>query len=188
MTEEQLIEQARQGDQGAFERLIQPYDERIMALIMSFVRNRNDAQDVYQEVFLRVWMNLPRFRAESSFFTWLYRIAVNRCLSLCEQRGRRDKLHAQPREDSEEDGDWLDRVTGGQDDRQEREREEKLERIWEQASGLNPRQQLVINLRYRHGMKLKEIAEILEIPEGTVKILTFRAVRKIRQQLEEAAS
>jgi hypothetical protein len=86
-----LIQQAQQGDADAFERLLRRYDERIMGLIMGFVKNRNDAQDVFQEVFLRVWTSLPRFRQESSFFTWVYRIAVNRCISLCEQRNRRDR-------------------------------------------------------------------------------------------------
>ncbi|MCA9782955.1 MAG: RNA polymerase sigma factor [Calditrichaeota bacterium] len=189
MDEQTLISLAQNGDAAAFESLLKRYDERIMGLIMGFVKNRNDAQDVYQEVFLRVWTSLPRFRQESSFFTWVYRIAVNRCISLCEQRTRRDKLHVQPRTgDDDEDGDWLDRLAVADDGREEEERQDRLERIWRCAGDLNSRQQMVLTLRFRHGLKLKDIAEILEMPEGTVKILTFRAVRRIRQQLEEAPS
>lgn len=189
MDEQTLILQAQQGDADAFERLLRRYDDRIMGLIMGFVKNRNDAQDVFQEVFLRVWTSLPRFRQESSFFTWVYRIAVNRCISLCEQRNRMDKLHVQPREtDEEEDGSWLDRLALADDGREDAEREDRLERIWKLAGELNSRQQVILTLRFQHGLKLKEIAEILEMPEGTVKILTFRAVRRIRQQLEEAPS
>jgi RNA polymerase sigma-70 factor (ECF subfamily) len=189
MDEQTLIQKAQQGDADAFEQLLRRYDERIMGLIMGFVKNRNDAQDVYQEVFLRVWTSLPRFRQESSFFTWVYRIAVNRCISLCEQRNRRDRMHVQPREsDEEEDTNWLDRLAMADDGKEEVEREDRLERIWRCAGELNSKQQVILTLRFQHGLKLKDIAEILEMPEGTVKILTFRAVRRIRQQLEEAPS
>ncbi len=189
MDEQQLIRQAQTGDHSSFEKLVRRYDERVMSLIRSFVKNRSDAQDIYQEVFLRVFTGLPGFRLESSFFTWLYRITVNRCLSFFDQRGRREKLHLDPLEDNDE-GNWLERVVAQQslqpvESGEVRRKSAQLEKIWQAVETLKPKQRLIFCLRYQHGLRVKEIAEIFDMPDGTVKILAFRAVRAIRDQLED---
>ena len=189
--ERELILRSQQGDQAAFEMLVSRYDRRLMGLIRSMVRNGEDARDVYQDVFLRAWLGLPNFRLEAGFFTWLYRIAVNRCMTYFDQRGRREKKHLQPLLDDEEDGDWMDRVVAHQsvnpiEDQQETlGRDLMLKKIWTAVETLKPKQRLIFCLRHQHGLRVKEIAEIFDMPEGTVKILAFRAVRAIRDQLKD---
>lgn len=189
MDERQLIKLAQQQDHDAFEQLLRRYEARIMSLIRSFVKDGQDAQDVFQETFLRAWMGLGRFRLESSFYTWVYRIAVNRCLSWHDSRGRREKRHLRPLEDMGEGEDWLERTISQQalhspEDR-DPERDAKLKKIWEAVETLKPKQRLIFCLRYQHGLQVREISEIFDMPDGTVKILAFRAVRHIRSQLLE---
>lgn len=189
MDEAELIQRAQGGDQVAFEGLVRLYQRRVMGLIRSFVRNADDAQDVFQDVFLRVWLGLARFRLESSFYTWLYRITVNRCLTWHEQRGRREKLHVTPLESMEDDEDWLERTIHLQGIQEEAAwplpKAELLRKIWQAVETLNPKQRLIFCLRYQHGLQVKEISEVFDMPDGTVKILAFRAIRQIRAQLKD---
>ena len=189
MDEQDLIQRAQQGDSQAFDQLMRRYQRRVMGLIRSFVRNPDDAQDVFQDVFLRVWLGLARFRLESGFYTWLYRIAVNRCLTWHEQRGRRENLHATPLETHDDDEDWLERTIHMQgiqaDSGWPGDKAELLRKIWQAVETLNPKQRLIFCLRYQHGLQVKEISEVFDMPDGTVKILAFRAVRHIRAQLKD---
>ncbi|MFA7330811.1 MAG: sigma-70 family RNA polymerase sigma factor [Candidatus Delongbacteria bacterium] len=189
MDEQELIRRAQAGDQQAFEGLMRLYQRRVMGLIRSFVRNADDAQDVFQDVFLRVWLGLARFRLESSFYTWLYRITVNRCLTWHDQRGRRENLHATPLESMDDDEDWLERTIHLQGVREESDwplgKAELLRKIWHAVETLNPKQRLIFCLRYQHGLQVKEISEVFDMPDGTVKILAFRAIRQIRAKLKD---
>lgn len=189
MDEQELIRRAQEGDQRAFEALMRLYERRVMSLIRTFIRNPADASDVFQEVFIRVYLGLKRFRLESSFFTWVYRITVNRCLTWHDRRGRRERLHAAPLEGAMEDEDWLERTIHAQGLRPEREsapgKRELLGKIWRAVETLNPKQRLIFCLRYQHGLQVKEISEVFDMPDGTVKILAFRAIRQIRNKLKD---
>ncbi|MDP2360239.1 MAG: sigma-70 family RNA polymerase sigma factor [bacterium] len=190
MDEQELIRLVQERDHAAFERLMRLYERRIMGLIRSLIRNPEDAADVFQEVFIRVYLGIKRFRLESSFYTWLYRIAVNRCLTWHDQRSRREKLHATPLEGGEEDDEWLERTIhvhglNGDGREQDRGKTERLQKIWRAVETLNAKQRLIFCLRYQHGMQVKEISEIFDMPDGTVKILAFRAIRHIRAQLKD---
>lgn len=190
MDEQNLIRQAQEGDHDAFEQLVRRYERRVLSLIRSFVRDRNDAMDVYQEVFLRVWMGIKRFRLESSFYTWLYRITVNRCLTWHDQRGRRERLHLEPWDETEEGEDWLERAVSQHgmstsDDEIDRDRRKLISKIWQAVETLKPKQRLIFCLRYQQGLQVKEISEIFDMPDGTVKILAFRAIRHLRDQLKD---
>jgi RNA polymerase sigma-70 factor (ECF subfamily) len=77
VSDEQLVKKAKSGDQRAFEVLVLKYQQRIFALISRYVRDHDEVQDVAQEAFIKAWRALPRFRGDSAFYTWLYRIAVN---------------------------------------------------------------------------------------------------------------
>lgn len=190
MDEQQLIRRAQEGDPDAFEALVRRYERRVLSLIRSFVRDRNDAMDVFQEVFLRVWMGIKRFRLESSFYTWLYRITVNRCLTWHDQRGRRERLHLEPWDETEDGEDWLERAvsqnaTTSRDEEDDRHRRQLLAKIWRAVETLKPKQRLIFCLRYQQGLQVKEISEIFDMPDGTVKILAFRAIRQLREQLKD---
>src|ERR1041384_4341176 len=86
MDEAALIRAAQGGDQGAFEQLVRAYDKSVLRLAMNLLRSPEDAQDVYQEAFLRVYRNLNNFRFDCSFHTWLYRIVTNLCLDHMRKR------------------------------------------------------------------------------------------------------
>ena len=89
MTEKELVKRAGQGDQRAFEFLVNKYQHRILALISRYVRDQDEVQDVAQEAFIKAWKALPRFRGDSAFYTWLYRIAVNTAKNHLVALGRR---------------------------------------------------------------------------------------------------
>src|ERR1700689_4787382 len=87
-----LIRAAQRGDQDAFEQLVRAYDQSVLRLAMNLLRSPEDARDVYQEAFLRVYRNLHTFRFDCSFHTWLYRIVTNICLdALRKRKGRREE-------------------------------------------------------------------------------------------------
>jgi len=190
MDEAELIRRAQEGEHAAFATLMGLYQRRVMSLIRTFIRNSDDAADVFQEIWLRVFMGIKRFRLEATFYTWIYRITVNRCITWHDQYGRRGKLHAKPMENGEEDDDWLERTIYLQgiqttEASSDRHKAAQLQKIWAAVETLNPKQRLIFSLRYQHGLQVKEIAEIFDMPEGTVKILAFRAVRQIRDKLKE---
>ncbi len=190
MDEAELIRRAQEGDHAAFEGLMRMHERRILALIRTFIRTPDDAADVFQEIWLRVFMGMKRFRLEATFYTWLYRITVNRCITWHDQYGRREKLHSRPVESVDDDDEWLERTIFLQGIRKSEETEDhhkaaQLQKIWAAVETLNAKQRLIFSLRYQHGLQVKEIGEIFDMPEGTVKILAFRAVRHIRDQLKD---
>lgn len=190
MDEAELIRRAQEGDHAAFEGLMRMHERRIMSLIRTFIRTSDDAADVFQEIWLRVYMGIKRFRLEATFYTWLYRITVNRCITWHDQYGRREKLHSRPLETAEDDDEWFERTiflhgippTNANADQH---KAAQLQKIWSAVETLNAKQRLIFSLRYQHGLQVKEIGEIFDMPEGTVKILAFRAVRHIRDQLKD---
>src|SRR5574341_2394768 len=89
-----LIREAQAGDRAAFEALVRRYDQQVLRLVMNVMRRPEDARDIYQEAFLKVYKNLHRFRFECSFYTWIYRIVTNVCLDHLRRRGSRPEDQA----------------------------------------------------------------------------------------------
>jgi RNA polymerase sigma-70 factor (ECF subfamily) len=182
-----LIDQARRGDPAAFETLVRRYDRRVLRLALRFVRE-DEARDVYQEVFLKVYRSLALFRGDSSFETWLYRVATNICLDHLRRAAVRPASSRALRDAGEDQESALDRIA---DDRahghpgRALERRELRERIEEGMRDLTPRERLVFELRHFEGMRLRQIGEVMETSEETVKNCLFRAHRKMRRALED---
>src|SRR5687768_8681066 len=151
-----LIRAAQRGDQEAFEQLVQAYDQSVLRLALNLLRSPDDASDVYQEAFLRVYRNLHSFRFDCSFHTWLYRIVTNLCLD-----------HLRKRKVRKEESTLLDTVEGPVD-RMEIVTEQRVEgdpqrrllsrqlraRIAEALQCLTPRERLVFEMRHYQGMRL----------------------------------
>src|SRR5712692_1003965 len=114
MEETALIRAAQQGDHAAFEQLVRAYDQSGMRLAMNLLRSPEDAHDVYQEAFLRVYRNLHSFRFDCSFYTWLYRIVTNLCL---DQLRRRKSRREDPATVLDASGDEMDLLSNISDDR-----------------------------------------------------------------------
>jgi len=189
-SEETLIRAAQAGDREAFEALVRRYDQDVLRLAMNLLRRPEDARDIYQEAFLKVYRNLHQFRFECSFYTWLYRIVTNVCLDHLRRRSSRPEDQAPEVANPEGEGapaDFFDRQTEA---RAEANPERRLmgkeigSRISEAMKLLSPREKMVFELKHYHGLKLKVIGEMLDTSEETVKNSLFRATHKLRAQLE----
>ena len=185
--ENRLIDEARGGDATAFEALVRRYDRQILRLALRFV-DEDEARDIYQEVFLKVFRSLDRFRQESSFATWLYRIATNICLDHLRRSAVRPPSSPAIRDAGDDQETLVERIA---DDRPDGHPERALERremrcrIEDGLRTLSPRERLVFEYRHFEGMRLREIGGILETSEETVKNCLFRAHRKMRQALRD---
>jgi RNA polymerase sigma-70 factor, ECF subfamily len=188
MDDAQLIRTAQQGDAAAFEQLVQRYDRAVLRLTVHLTGSQEDGQDIYQEAFLRAYINLSRFRFECSFYTWIYRIATNLCLDhLRKQRFRSRELTTTNSPQGEEQ-ELLDRIpdqsTGASPERNLTGRVLR-EHIIRALSSLSPRERMVFELKHYHGLQLRTVAGMLKTTEGTVKNTLFRATHKLRLQLSE---
>jgi RNA polymerase sigma-70 factor (ECF subfamily) len=186
-----LIERAQAGDRSAFELLVQRYDRQVLRLALNVLGSAEDARDVYQEAFLKIYRNLHRFRFECAFYTWIYRIVTNICLD--HLRHRRSHPEEQPpvfRTVSSEDRrdlDFFDRQqANGTHSDPEREvlGHEIGQKVEAALQALSPRERIVFEMRHYQGMKLRAIGEALGTTEETAKNSLFRATRKLRAQLE----
>ena len=185
LEETALIRAAQAGDHGAFEQLVRAYDQSVLRLAMNLLRSPEDAHDVYQEAFLRVYRNLNSFRFDCSFHTWLYRIVTNLCLDHMRKRkvrkedaavlatadGPLDRMDAVPEE--RVDGDPQRYLFSGQIRR----------RVKEVLGELTPRERMVFELRHYQGLRLRRIGEVLGTTEEAAKNCLFRATQKMRAAL-----
>lgn len=180
-----LIRAAQQGDQDAFEKLVRAHDEAVLRLALSLLRSPEDARDVYQEAFLRVYRNLHRFRFDSSFETWLYRIVTNLCLDQLRKRKTRREEPAAP----ETGNGSRNRLEELCERRPETDPQRRLlsreihQRLQAALDGLTDRERLVFELRHYHGMRLRAIGEVLGTTEEAAKNCLFRATQKLRAAL-----
>ncbi len=187
--EKALILQAQAGNRAAFEELVHRYDRDVLRLALNLLRRPEDARDVYQESFLKVYKNLHRFRFECSFYTWLYRIVTNVCLDHVRRRNSRPEDQA-PEAAAEPDGtpaDFFDRQRSAglaADPERHLMGKEIGRRIDLALERLTPRERMVFEMKHYQGLKLRAIGEVLGTTEETVKNSLFRATRKLRAQLE----
>jgi RNA polymerase sigma-70 factor (ECF subfamily) len=174
--ERELVERCRQGDETAFRELVDQYKSLVFALIARSVPNRSRAEELAQDVFLKVHRGLPYFRGESKLSTWIYRIVINALsqerpelatASLDEVKEGDDHSRLQPAADDRAFGDLVLR--------------DRLQKAIEQ---LPVNYQVLINGHYMKGMQYEELAAALDMPIGTVKTYLHRAKRRLRHLLE----
>jgi len=187
--ETELIMQAQRGNMDAFEQLVQRHDKKVFTIAAGYVHSADDAKDIYQEVFLRVYKGLPKFKYRSEFSTWIYRITTNVCLS---HRSRRKRnLHTSLDQNvSDEDGQphpLKDTLSDNVSADQQTHNAEITLRVEQALKTLSPRQRMVFTMRHYEGYKLKEIAEMMKCREGTVKKYLFEATARLRKQLKDLA-
>lgn len=173
--DDELVVRAIAGDERAFEDLVQRYDHHVLSIAKNYTDDPDDARDIYQEVFLRVFRALPRFQGRSKFSTWLYRIVTNVCLTHVSQ-GKRHHGESLS-EDIPETGASSQ---GAASIDEELAKRHLSRRLMEGIDGLSPQQRMVLTLRHHQGYKLREIAEMMNCAEGTVKKHLFTAIRNLR--------
>ena len=185
-----LIERAQAGQRAAFEELVHRYDRDVLRLALNVLHNAEDARDVYQEAFLKIYRNLHLFRSECNFYTWIYRIVTNVCLDHLRRRRCRPEDQAPAVTNASHEttgGDYFDQLhdahAEGDPERCMRGQEIGV-RIQAAMSALSPRERLIFEMRHNQGLKLRDIGQALGTSEETVKNSLFRATRKLRAQLE----
>src|SRR6516162_2341335 len=174
-----LVREAQTGNRTAFEELVHRYDRDVLRLALNLMKRTEDARDVYQEAFLKVYRNLHRFRFECSFYTWLYRIVTNVCLDhLRRRQARQEEAGTDFFERQREQRPTLDpeRHLLGQ---------EIKRRLASAMERLSPRERIVFEMKHYQGLKLRAIGDALGTSEETVKNSLFRATRKLRNELGE---
>jgi RNA polymerase sigma-70 factor, ECF subfamily len=185
--EQVLVRQAQAGNRPAFEELVSRYDRDVLRLAFNLVRHNEDARDIYQEVFLRAYKNLQRFRFECSFYTWLYRIATNVCLDHLRRKStRREDQAPQAEENDGTPRDFFDQQTehrAAANPERHLLGQELGQHIASALEGLSPRERMVFELKHYEGLRLRAIGDMLGTSEETVKNSLFRATRKLRASL-----
>ena len=189
LEEDALIRTAQAGSREAFEELVRRYDQDVLRLALQITRRPEDAHDLYQEAFLKVYRNLDRFRFECSFYTWLYRVVTNVCLDHLRRRSSRPEDQAPEPADAAGGAaeDFFDRQAHpAPHSNPERSLlgKELGARISAALERLSPRERLVFEMKHFQGLRLRAIGEMLGTTEETVKNSLFRATRKLRTSLE----
>lgn len=182
LTDQQLVERVQQGDNRAFDLLVKKYQHKVMSLISRYVKQQGDVADVAQEAFIKAYRALPKFRGDSAFYTWLYRIAVNTAKNYLVAQGRKPPA-------SDVDADEAEFYEGASALKDAATPERQLLTDEIQAVVLKAIEDLpedlrrAITLREIEGLGYEEIAIEMDCPIGTVRSRIFRAREAIDSQL-----
>ncbi|RKY91170.1 MAG: RNA polymerase sigma factor [Ignavibacteriae bacterium] len=185
LSDVELIHQAKQGNENAFEQLVYRYDRIVLSIALKYTGNTDDAKDLYQEVFIRAYRGISNFQFRSEFPSWLYRIAVNVCLSY----KSRSKEHLKVSINEEvDDTDFTKNVSKqlvyeGSSPEEAAAENELTEIVDAALETLSPRQKMTFVLKHYEGYKIREIAEMLNCKEGTVKKYLFDTKKNLRKKL-----
>ncbi len=180
LSDEELVARARKGDRPAFAHLVDRHRVSVFNLTLRIVGNREDAEEAAQDVFVRAFRSLDRFRGDARFATWLYRIAVNVSLSSA-RRSRRDLSTSSLSEpDDDDDGLPLQIPDTSANPAERFEQAEFREQVRNLVSALPPIYSAVISMYHIQSLSYDEISEALELPIGTVKARLFRARAALR--------
>ncbi len=179
------IDAARKGDQSAFEQLVLLYEKRVFALTLRMCKNPEDAAEAAQEAFLAAWQGLSFFRGDSSFSTWLYRLASNACVDLLRREGRHRAAAGPSLNDEALNLDIPDRAVSPQTAAEQAELRGQIEAG---LAALPPDYRQVLILREIHQRTYDEIADILNLDLGTVKSRISRGRKQLRKILLESGN
>ena len=183
-----LVREAQHGNRAAFEELVRHYDQAVLRLAIHLTGSEHEAQDVYQDAFLKAYKSIGNFRFECSFYTWIYRIVTNLCLDHLRKRQVRKEDAPVATDAAGEQYDVLDQVPDGRasaNPERDLMRRELGKRIGHALEKLTPRERMVFELKHYHGMKLRTVGEILHTTEETAKNTLFRATQKLRGALAD---
>jgi len=172
--EQLLVERVQRREMPAFQELVEKYKQKVYYMALDMTRNHHDAEDLSQEVFIKVFASIKDFRGESKLSSWLYRIAMNTCID--KTRRKRLKL-------VELDETVLEKPSVGGNPQKAMESRSTQQQIERALRKLPPRQRCIFVMRHYNELMLREIAEVLKISEGTVKAQLFRAIRRLQKEL-----
>ena len=183
-TDQKLVQRAQRGDLRAFDLLVLKYQGRISALVSRYLSDSGDVEDVTQEAFIKAYRALPRFRGDSQFYTWLYRIAINTAKNHLVSRARRP-----PDTDIDvNEGEFQESSTSLEETRNPENAlatDELEHEIYAAIDALPEELKVAITLREFEGLSYEEIAEVMECPVGTVRSRIFRAREAIEKRIRD---
>jgi RNA polymerase sigma-70 factor (ECF subfamily) len=178
MDEKELIRLSQEGNGEAFGQLVERYKIKVFSLAYGWTQNRTAADDLAQEVFIKAYFSLPRFRSKSEFGTWLYRIAINHIKDYLRKNKRKLK------EVSLDQLGGIDLTAENVSSREEEKTGEERKALVQAAlQRLPEKHRTILTLRDIQGLSYEEIADILGLSQGTVDSRLFRARKKLREKL-----
>jgi len=182
-SDETLCRRIAARDDAAFDLLVARYQGRAYRLAWSLLRNAEDARDVSQDAFIRVWEAAERFRGDARFSTWFYRILVNRCLDH-KRRGRWWTRLVARDDDPAADVSAVERQPApGPDAGDQVSAAQTMARLWDAVQRLSPQQRAAVILHAQEQLSVAEIADVLRVAEPTVRVHLHRAVAALRKDL-----
>ncbi len=176
--EQELLQRVQNDETPALQEFVERYKKQIYFLALDLTGNHHDAEDLSQDVFLKAFGSIKRFRGDSKLGSWLHRITVNTFLD-----ERRKKSFRIMKMNESIDEDFREPAGTGGTPQTDLERKRLQQEIDQALSSLSPQQKSVFVLRHYKDLKLREIADVLQLSEGTVKSVLFRAIRKLQEAL-----
>jgi RNA polymerase sigma-70 factor (ECF subfamily) len=180
-----LVERAASGDKDAYRILVEKYQNRVYSLILSIVGGREDAEDIVQESFVKAYLSLKNFRGESSFYTWIYRVAYNMAIDFRRRVSRRNGVVTEPRLNDQNESVQVEGVAQDGDPEKSAERKQLAATLDEAMAQLSEEHRAVIVLREIEGMSYAEIADVLGVSQGTVMSRIHYAKKHLQKALKE---
>ena len=186
LDERELVERAAADDHRAFQVLVQRYQSKAYTVAFGILRNEDEAMDVTQDAFVKVYKALPRFKGQAAFYTWLYRITVNLCIDKKRKSARRAEVAYEDTYTQGDGGGVAGPVlasTGIESPSAAYARRELREQMREAMDSLGERHREILVLREVEGLSYEELSDILEVPKGTIMSRLFHARKNFQQAL-----
>ncbi|MGE0824151.1 MAG: sigma-70 family RNA polymerase sigma factor [Candidatus Binatia bacterium] len=181
----ELVRRCKENDREAFRELVERYQRKAVAIALGMLHDREDALEVAQEAFAKVFTGIKHFKEEASFYTWLYRIVVNLAIDRQRQRGRQPLLEREEPEEGESGRIEALPAETTADPYEKFKDKELRDRIWAAIDELTPAHKAVILLREVEGLSYEEISEILQCSRGTVMSRLHYARKRLQSRLRD---
>jgi RNA polymerase sigma-70 factor (ECF subfamily) len=183
-----VVQKVQAGSVGAFDALVQKYREKIFAVIYNMTSNREDASDLTQDTFIKAFQAIGRFRGKSSFFTWIYRIAINSTMTFLKKRNRRRYISYEKIDEEVSSSEIFERLTSKTKTEQGALIKELQEKLNDSLQKLSPKHRTVVVLHEIEGLDHAEIAEITQASVGTVRSRLHYAKQQLQSYLKDYIS
>ena len=184
-SDDELVLQAQQGDIHAFDTLVERYHAKIYSLTYNMTSNREDAEDLTQEIFVKAFQALPRFKGKSSFYTWLYRIAVNKTINYRKKRNRKRAMSLDQFDNEIKLDDVYHDLTSKGSPLRNLSLSELQKKLNEAMQNLSEKHRTVVVLHDMQGIPHEEIAKMVGASVGTIRSRLFYARRQLQAELAE---
>lgn len=180
-----VVQKVQAGNVGAFDQLVQKYRQQIFSVVYNMTSNREDASDLTQETFIRAFQAIGRFQGKSSFFTWIYRIAVNTTMTFLKKRNRRRYISYENIDEEASSTEIIERLTASNRSEKGALVSELQEKLNDALQKLSPKHRTVVILHEIEGLEHAEIAEITQTSTGTVRSRLHYAKQQLQSYLQD---